>query len=149
MNWIGCIVIFTWSCFVFGQDTLTIVKPLDSERPGSKSIEFPDILPFDCVSDAQFPGGAIALFRYISDVADWSCLDFPEDLFTNSRVYILFTVNEHGEIEDPEIFRGIHPEIDQYCLDLAREMPKWIPAIDFEQKPIKRKMALPITICLD
>ncbi|MFM2292231.1 MAG: hypothetical protein RIS29_2044 [Bacteroidota bacterium] len=74
-----------------------------------------------------FPGGDIALFRFIS-----SNLRYPAEAqkaMVQGTVYARFLVNKDGKVESPEILRSLSPECDRETLRVIRSMPVWTPGM--------------------
>ena len=76
---------------------------------------------------AQYPGGDVALLRFIK-----TNLNYPEQsrpFAIHGKVYVRFIVSENGDVKDPRIIRS---PLDVYCnkeaLRIIKIMPKWIPA---------------------
>jgi hypothetical protein len=60
---------------------------------------------------------------------------------------VSFTINETGQLIEPEIARGIGKPYDEYCLELVNRMPiSWTPGT-FGGRPVKVKSALPFKFC--
>jgi periplasmic protein TonB len=56
------------------------------------------------------------------------------------RVYIQFIVNEQGEVEDPEVLRGIGGGADEAAIEAVKEARFW-PGIS-QGQPVRFKMAM-------
>lgn len=117
------------------------VKPPRPEKPSRPVYEFISY------PDAQFPGGAIALKKYILD-------NFPiEEIKVNElenpvfRVYVSFVVCADGTITEVEIARGANENIDTLCTEFIQDMPNWIPGED-RHGPADSRIRLPINFSL-
>jgi len=76
-----------------------------------------------------FNGGdpSVEFNRYIA-----SRMNYPEEAARNGikgRVYVKFVVNSKGELVNAEIFRGIHPDLDNEALRVIKSSPLWEPGI--------------------
>jgi TonB family protein len=97
--------------------------------------------------DAEFPNGGLAFTNYLKQN-----LVYPSEekiKGVSGTVYVLFTINEVGNIEDIKILRGIKgfPNLDNEALRLIKNMPKWNPAIK-NGKPIKTRYSYPVKFVL-
>ena len=89
--------------------------------------DFPDI-------DAQFPGGNIERFKFLSDE-----LIFPPDEVNGEggKCLLNFVVTKEGEIKNIKIIKGIEhcKSCDQEAIRVIKSMPKWEPATT-KNKPV-------------
>lgn len=95
--------------------------------------------------EAEFPGGADSLRKYIIDnIMMDSILDFSDKEMDN-KVIVRFMVNKYGEIDQVAIDRAgdYCPPCNIEALRLVRSMPKWTPAIENGQA-VARYFRLPI-----
>jgi periplasmic protein TonB len=66
-----------------------------------------------------------------------SKMRYPADAAQNGiqgRVYIKFVVNSQGELENVEIYRGVHPDLDNEALRVIKNSPLWEPGIQSGRK---------------
>jgi len=63
------------------------------------------------------------------------------------RVILRFAIDEKGIVRDPAIMRGVRSDIDNECLRVLKNMPKWKPGKQ-SGKPVKVWYSLPITFNL-
>lgn len=92
--------------------------------------------------EPSFPGGLDALKKWLSNH-----VNYPESARQNNiqgRVKVGFTINEDGSIGDLTIIDSVHPILDNYTIEIVKQMPNWIPAVK-DGKRIKSKYALPLT----
>lgn len=75
-------------------------------------------------------------------------LYFPANLkIVNSdkaTVVVNFTINEEGKIENAYVSSSFQSKLDQVALDVVRNGPRWIPAIDHNRK-VKAYRRQPMT----
>jgi len=76
---------------------------------------------------ALFPGGAIALEKYIKDNAHYPSLPHEEGI--EGTVYIYFVVNKKGKVENVRIERGVDYYLDKEAQRVIKSLPDWSPAI--------------------
>lgn len=86
-----------------------------------------DFIPIDVDMQPQFPGGHVALQKYIDKY-----LEIPSAvrrLKVNGKAYTSFIISETGEIAEASIVKSLQYNCDQAALALINYMPKWKPAI--------------------
>jgi periplasmic protein TonB len=76
-----------------------------------------------------FNGGdpKVEFSRYIA-----SKMHYPAEAALNGiqgKVLVKFVVNSKGELERAEIFRGVHPDLDNEALRVINTSPLWEPGI--------------------
>ncbi len=130
--------------------TLTFAQEIDSiPSPPADSIPLPhvDRSTFDRIqTEAKFPGGPVAMQKFLSENIDWECIEPTEELYERSRVYIDMIVSKTGEIENLKIARGINDNVDECCLKLMKLMPRWEPARTWNDDPIESRVRFPIIL---
>jgi TonB family protein len=80
----------------------------------------------DSEIDADFPGGTLALFKFLSTE-----IVYPADAMAygiQGTCYLNFTVEKDGTLTQINVKRGLFPSIDSTVLAVAARMPKWTPA---------------------
>ena len=74
-------------------------------------------------------------------------ISLPEELKDSDlsgRVFLRFVVDAAGDVTDVEVARGLHPQIDEACVEAIRQA-RFIPG-EHEGNPVPVLVALPITI---
>lgn len=89
----------------------------------------------------EFVGGIKALHAYLDSNKTYTQQARKDSAF--GTVYVNFLVTETGDIKDPEVLRGIHPDLDSITVDLIKNMPDWIPG-EQRGQPIGVRYNLPI-----
>ena len=135
------------SIYSIGQETTSSLDTTIIEIESTSIEDFPIIGERD--PEAQFPGGHVALLKYIHNELDWGCINMTDSILEHSKVYLSFMIEEDGSIANVSVDRGINQNIDECCVDFIKKMPKWIPATDRNGKPVAQRVRLPIIICLD
>lgn len=113
------------------------VKPPRPEKPPRPVFEFISY------PEAKFPGGAIALKKYILDNFPVERIKVDELENPVFRVYVSFIVCANGTITEVEIARGVNASIDALCMEFIQCMPNWIPGED-RHGPTDSRVRLPI-----
>ena len=94
----------------------------------------------------EFPGGQMEMMRFIQKE-----VKYPEDakeMGIQGKVYISFTVNKEGTLEEVKILRGVSTSIDKESLRVVKAMPKWTPGTQ-QGVNVKVRYNLPINFRLD
>lgn len=90
----------------------------------------------------QFRGGTQLDFKkYIQEQ-----IIYPKEAIEagiEGRVFVSFTINEKGEIEDIKIVRGVDPLLDNEVLRVLKLSPKWTPGKQ-RGKPVKTSFTIPV-----
>ena len=100
----------------------------------------------------EFPGGDSALRRYITDN-----LKYPEEAKESGisgKVFVQFVINKNGEVENPQIARGLEPTLDKEAIRVIQSLPKWKPGqnkskYDNEWVPVKVAFTIPVDFKLE
>ena len=99
----------------------------------------------DPETNASFPGGMEALYKWISEN-----LRYPEECKANNiqgRVIIQFVIDTDGSITEIKAIRSPDDVLSQEAIRVVSEMPKWNPARRGE-KAIKSLFRLPMNFRL-
>ncbi len=89
-----------------------------------------------------FKGGDVNKFR------EWvqSNVNYPRIAAENGiqgKVFVMFVVDEKGQITQPEILRGVDPSLDDEVIRIVSSSPIWSPGL---QKGIPVKVRFSITV---
>jgi protein TonB len=103
-----------------------------SQVPNSISTDTTKPPIFETVDvEAEFPGGADSLRKYIIDnIMMDSIMDFSDKEMYN-KVMVRFVVNRDGNVEQVAIDRAgdYCPPCNKEALRLVKSMPKWAPGM--------------------
>jgi len=78
-------------------------------------------------------------------------LEYPpiaKELGFMGTVYISYIITKQGTVENVQVMRGIHPFIDNYCVDVIKKQPALLPG-RLNEKPVNVWIYRPIKFCLD
>jgi len=92
----------------------------------------------------EFPGD---YNKYISDN-----LRYPIDAKKakkEGKVLLRFLILETGELDSVSIIHGIYPSIDSEAIQVIKNMPRWKPARNDDNIPVRVWYTLPIIFKLD
>lgn len=73
----------------------------------------------------EFPGGEKAMYDFLATNIKYPAV--ARDNGIEGTVIVQFIVREDGNIDDPQIVRGIGGGCDEEALRVVKEMPNWIP----------------------
>ena len=129
--------------------TLPVMFKLGNDAPESKSADTPtreakvdeNGVYMVCEEMPEFPGGMAECMKWLG-----ANINYPETAQKNGvqgRVIVQFVVNTDGSIIEPQVARGIDPELDAEALRLINAMPKWKPGKQ-QGKAVRVKYTLPI-----
>ena len=77
-------------------------------------------------------------------------LRYPKDAHDNNiegKVFVNFSIDEEGNVDDVEILKGIGYGCDMEAKRVVQELPKWKPG-EKNGKVVKTNLVLPITFKL-
>ena len=94
----------------------------------------------------EFPGGAQALFKYLSENVKYPVI--AQENGIQGKVFCQFTVNKDGSIVDVEVVRSAgDPSLDKEAVRVIKSMPKWNPGKQ-SNKPVRVKYTVPVNFKL-
>jgi protein TonB len=50
------------------------------------------------------------------------------------KVYVQFVVNTSGKVVNAQIYRGVHPLLDEAALEVVKSSPEWTPGMQRDKK---------------
>lgn len=89
----------------------------------------------------QFPGGQIAMLKYIMEN-----MKYPEQAMKEGiqgRVAVRFIVEKDGSISDVKPVLSVHPLLNKEAVRVVKSMPKWSPG-KHNGKPVRVRFNLPV-----
>ena len=99
----------------------------------------------------EYPGGIDKLMKYIRTSTEkyWDKVDpkvkhqfiYVESIYR--RVVVIFTINENGQVTDPEVLRRVDKDLDKEAIRIIKSMPRWIPG-EHKGKKVKVRFTLPV-----
>jgi periplasmic protein TonB len=90
-------------------------------------------------TEASYTGGSGEMTNYLS-----KNLKVQKNKIVEGIVYVEFFIENDGTITNAKVLKGINADLDKIALETVTKMPKWVPAKDENNKPIRSKMVLPI-----
>lgn len=94
----------------------------------------------------NFPGGETALMDYLNNNLKYPAKAKKDKI--EGIVYVDFTVNKIGEIQDIKIRKPYRSGLDKEAIRLVKSMPKWSPGRQAGEA-VKVQFTLPVSFKLD
>lgn len=94
----------------------------------------------------QFPGGQIAMLKYIMENMKYPKQAMKEGI--QGRVAVSFIVEKDGSISDVKPILSVHPLLNKEAVRVVKSMPKWTPGKQ-NGKPVRVRFNLPIMFKLN
>lgn len=94
----------------------------------------------------QFPGGQIAMMKYIMENMKYPKQAMKEGI--QGRVAVSFIVEKDGSISDVKPILSVHPLLNKEAVRVVKSMPKWTPGKQ-NGKPVRVRFNLPIMFKLN
>ena len=94
----------------------------------------------------QFPGGQIAMLKYIMEN-----IKYPEQAMKEGiqgRVAVSFIVEKDGSISDVKPILSVHPLLNKEAVRVVESMPKWSPGKQ-NGKPVRVRFNVPVMFKLN
>ena len=94
----------------------------------------------------QFPGGQIAMLKYIMEN-----IKYPEQAMKEGiqgRVAVSFIVEKDGSISDVKPVLSVHPLLNKEAVRVVKSMPKWTPGKQ-NGKPVRVRFNVPVMFKLN
>ncbi|MEI6047386.1 MAG: energy transducer TonB [Bacteroidota bacterium] len=98
-----------------------------------------------CEKMPEFPGGETAFFDYVKNKIKYPRLAVSDKI--EGRVVIKFIVKASGEAGDVQIIRSIRSDLDNECIKVISELPKWKPGM-INDKPVAVSYSIPVRFLL-
>jgi len=103
------------------------------------AFKFAEIMP-------EFPGGSQSMLEFIQKNLIYP--DIAKENNIEGKVYLKFVVRSTGEIDNIQIVRGVHKELDTAAMELVKKMPQWIPGVQ-NGKTVPVYTIIPVVFRLD
>ncbi len=127
----------------------SVVKEVIVENPQPKPMTPKEETVYEiifCEMKPQFPGGDMAMYKWIRDNIIYPAAAREEGV--SGKVIVSFIVEKDGSISDPKVVRRKHPLLDAEALRLVKNMPKWTPG-KMNGNTVRLQYYLPVTFKLD
>jgi protein TonB len=94
----------------------------------------------------EYEGGVSAMMKFLHNN-----LRYPpsaRNMAIEGSVFVRFVVNDHGQVVDVEVLRGVNAALDTEAARVVALMRKWKPGMQHDV-PVNVRMVLPIRFALD
>jgi tonB family C-terminal domain len=94
----------------------------------------------------QFPGGQIAMMKYIMEN-----IKYPKQIMEEGiqgRVTVSFIVEKDGRVSNVRLLRSVQSALDKEAIRVVKSMPKWTPG-KHNGKPVRVRFNLPVMFKLN
>ena len=94
----------------------------------------------------QFPGGQIAMLKYIMEN-----MKYPEQAMKEGiqgRVAVSFIVEKDGRVSNVRLLHSVQSALDKEAIRVVKSMPKWTPGKQ-NGKPVRVRFNLPVMFKLN
>jgi periplasmic protein TonB len=94
----------------------------------------------------EFPGGDVALFKFMSDNIKYPAFAVKNQI--QGQVICQFIVNRDGSIVDVKVIHSVHPVLDKEAVRVIKSMPVWLPGRK-RGVAVRAKYTLPVNFKLN
>lgn len=94
----------------------------------------------------EFPGGELALFKYLSENLKYT--KEAREINLEGPVYVSFVVSKDGSISDVQILRGLGAGLDEEVIRVIKGMPDWNPGMQ-HGKNVNVRYRIPVKFNLN
>ena len=91
--------------------------------------------------DAQFPGGQVALLKYIRDHVIYPDAALKQGV--QGMVILRFVVERDGRVGEIQVRSSLSPGCDREAIRVVKSMPRFIPA-KLNGRPVRKWFTVPI-----
>lgn len=93
----------------------------------------------------EFPGGQGEMYKYFQRVQKYPDMEYEAGI--QGKVYVEFTVEKDGSVQDVRVRRGVSPGLDKEAVRMVQNMPKW-SAGKMNGKSVRVRFTLPVSFVL-
>lgn len=94
----------------------------------------------------QFPGGQIAMLKYIMENMKYPKQAMKEGI--QGRVTVSFIVEKDGRVSNVRLLHSVQSALDKEAIRVVKSMPKWTPGKQ-NGKPVRVRFNLPVMFKLN
>ena len=93
----------------------------------------------------QYPGGEMALFKYIARNLRYPAEAIEEGI--QGKVFLSFFIDEAGNLTNVQVQTGVHPALDREAARVVKLAQGWKPAY-VNGQPVKYRQVVPVKFVL-
>lgn len=129
-----------------GADDKTLINVTPIVTVKEEEVKEEEIFYNVIEEPAEFPGGDLALLKYIHDHVDYPMI--ARENGVQGKVLIQFIVDEEGNATKAEIVRSVDANLDKEALRVIKTLPKFKPGKQ-RGKAVKVYFMAPINFVLE
>lgn len=111
------------------------LNAVSQERPTRKGVFA------KCEVAPVYPGGDEALKTFLKANVVYPAAALAKGI--TGKVFIEFVIDEKGIVTEPQVARGVSPELDAEALRVVKLLPEWTPGKE-KGIPVKVSFTLPV-----
>ncbi len=127
--------------------SISFAQEIEKEEPLTIEEEKIDTDVFVIVEQMpEFPGGQDSLYKFLG-----ANIVYPNKAKKDGvegKVYINFTIEKDGSINEVKVLRGVHPLLDEEAIRVVESFPKWKPGKQ-KGKTVRVSYNLPLNFVLN
>ncbi|MBQ21754.1 MAG: hypothetical protein CMD31_13450 [Flavobacteriales bacterium] len=127
--------------------SISFAQEIEKEEPFTIEEEKIDTDVFVIVEQMpEFPGGQDSLYKFLG-----ANIVYPNKAKKDGvegKVYINFTIEKDGSINEVKVLRGVHPLLDEEAVRVVESFPKWKPGKQ-KGKTVRVSYNLPLNFVLN
>jgi TonB family protein len=127
--------------------SISFAQEIEKEEPLTIEEEKIDTDVFVIVEQMpEFPGGQDSLYKFLG-----ANIVYPNKAKKDGvegKVYINFTIEKDGSINEVKVLRSVHPLLDEEAVRVVESFPKWKPGKQ-KGKTVRVSYNLPLNFVLN
>ena len=124
------------------NDVITIEDLNENQTAdGAEKSKIEDEILEVAEQDAQFPGGQVALLKYIRENTKYPAIALEQDV--QGMVILRFVVERDGRVGDIEVKKSLSEECDREAIRVIKSLPRFVPARK-EGRPVRKWFTVPV-----
>ncbi len=123
-----------------------IANSASAQRHGVQKGTVDTVTPYGKSYHKAYLESDDSLARYLKKNLHYP--DAARESFVEGMVAVRFFVDEHGEISDVKLLRGIGAGCDEEAVRVVKNMPRWTPA-RYKNRPVRSVVTLPVQFKLE
>lgn len=119
--------------------TITLLLPKSAIQAQDETYVVVENMP-------QFPGGTVALQKYIAKNVKYPKRAEKEK--AEGKVFVNFVVDKQGSVKNVKVIRGAQIDLNNEAVRVIKSLPKWKPGTQ-KGKPVNVSFTVPISFSLN
>lgn len=127
------------------EQTIIDVAPVITDIGREAEVEKEEPIFFVVEEMPEFPGGELALRRYIANAIKYPVI--AQENGVEGKVYVNFVVGKDGRVSNARVIRSVDPSLDKEALRVINSLPPWKPGKQ-QGEPVRVSFSVPISFVL-